>query len=379
MPLFYSEKGFLKAARNGDLETLKKYLATDKAAAMLVAKNENGMTALLSAAQSEQLDCFKFLLASGADITAKNNHNKTALHLVAGHLQTEFISLCLQHGLTPAAKLGEGSDSALSIAAGRNRPENVRLLLEAGADVNDRNALVYAFRNSHYETAELLIKHGVDVNLRDNYYQYTPLHFVASNGNMRLLELLLAQEGIDLNAKAKDGGTPLHAAAYNGHVMLIEALIKAGANTEIENNEGLTAADVALQRGQHLAAKIIQQKMREKTESAEKETLYAVPAAAETADDREAWLRIGADKIAHIGTYPALERKLTEIFNFTTRERLTISENLRTGVENTLPPQSFDSLPETALDAAYDAFAAQGGSAERTATVKKQFTTKPGG
>lgn len=379
MPLFYSEKGFLKAARNGDLETLKKYLATDKAAAMLVAKDDKGMTALLSAAQSAELDCFKLLLEAGADITARSNNNKTVLHLAAGHMQSDFISLCLQQGLMPEKKLGEGSDSALSIAAGRNRPENVRLLLEAGADVNDRSALVYTFRNSHYETAELLVKHGVDVNLRDNYYQYTPLHFVASNGNIHLLKLLLEQDGIDLDAKAKDGGTPLHAAAYNGHVMLIEVLLKAGANTEIENNEGMTAADVALQRGQPQSAKLIQQKMREKSESAEKETLYAVPAAAKASDDRETWLRIGQDKIAHIGSYPAIERKLTEIFNFTTRERLTISENLRTGVENTLPPQSFDSLPDAALDAAYDAFTAQGGTAERTAAVKKQFTAKPGG
>ena len=379
MPLFYSEKGFLKAARNGDLETLKKYLATDKAAAMLAAKNEHGLTALHCAAQWDHLDCFKLLLGHGADITAKTNHNKTVLHLAAGHMQSEFISLCLQHGLTPEAKLGEGSDSPLSIATGRNRPENVRLLLEAGADVNDRNALISAFRHSHYETAELLVKHGVDVNLRDNHYQYTPLHFVALNGNMRLLNVLLAQDGIDIDAKAKDGGTPLHAAAYNGHVMLIEALLKTGVNTEIENNEGMTAADVAVQRGQTQAAKLIQQKMREKTESAEKETLYGVPATAETSDDRETWLRIGTDKIAHIGTYPAIERKLTEIFNFTTRERLTISENLRTGVENTLPPQAFDSLSDTALDAAYDAFTAQGGAADRTATVKKQLTAKLGG
>jgi cytohesin len=377
MPLFYSEKGFLKAARNGDVETLKKYLATDKAGAMLAIKDEHGLTALHLAATYAHLDCFKLLLAAGADLHAKTMDNKTMLHLVARHVHSDFIAIVLQSGLKPDARLSGNTDSPLAIAAGHNRADSVRQLLEAGADINDRAAVITAFRNGYNEIAEMLTEKGADINLPDDYYQYTPLHFIASNGNMRLFHLLLAQGNIGLDAKSKDGSTPLHLAAYNGHIMLVEALVKAGADTDIENNEGLTAADVALKRGQQQAAKIIQQKMREKTETTEKQTLYAVPAAADTSEDRETWLRIGNDKIAHIGIYPALERKLTDIFNFATRERLTISENLRTGVENTLPPQPFDMLPETALDVAFDAYQAQGGKISRDIVVKKQLSAKP--
>lgn len=377
MPLFYTEKSFLKAARAGDAETLKKHLATDKAAALLKAKDDHGFTALHFSVQRGHTEAFLLLIAAGADLHARTASNKNLLHIAAELNQPDILLLVIAQGLTPDARLTDGNDSPLAVAAARGMTANVRVLLEAGADVNDRKALIAAIRHNHHEIAEMLLKNGADVNTSDDYYQYTLMHFVASNGNMRLFNTLRANPSLELNTKSKDGSTPLHLAAYNGYVPLVEALLAAGAETEIENNEGLTAADVALKRGQQQAAKIIQQKMREKTETAEKQTLYAVPAATDTTEDRETWLRLGDDKIAHIGIYPALERKLTDIFNFTTRERLMISENLRTGVENTLPPQPFDTLPETALDAAFDAYQAQGGTAARETVIKKQLSAKP--
>src|SRR5690606_13305739 len=125
----------------------------------------------------------------------------------------------------------------------------------------------------------------------------------------------------ELNARSKDGNTPLHLAAYNGHLSAVEALMAAGADLTIENGDGLTAADVALKKDKGRIAKILQQAQRETQEKAERQALYAVPRAQESDDGatRESWLRLGADKVAHIGVYPALERKLTEIFSFSSR------------------------------------------------------------
>jgi len=375
MSLFYSEKGFLKAARNGDAETLKKYLASSKAGAMIALKDKTDTTALHLTAQSGHIECFKLLLSSGADLRAKTKYHQTVLHMAAAQTY-DFLAFVIQAGLKPDDSLLNGSDSPLSLATARNRVDNVRLLLESGADVNDRSALTYAFRHRYVEIANLLVKKGADINMRDNYYHYTPLHFVSSNGMIELFELLMAQENIDINAKSKDGSTPLHLAAAGGHILLVEGLLKAGADANVEDNNGDTPASVALKHRQQQAAKIIQKKTQQETETEEKQILYAVPTTDTAPQDRETWLRIGDDKIAHIGIYPALERKLTDIFNFTTRERLTISENLRTGVESTLPTQSFDSLPETALDAAFDAYQAQGGKTDRNTIIKKRLSPK---
>lgn len=369
----------MTAAKKGDLETLKKYLATDKAAAMLKVQDEEGYTALHRAVERNHMDVVELLASSGADINARTNGNRTALHLAAGLEKPDMLSWLLAKGLKPEAKLTSTKDSPLAIACYRNRADNVRLLLDADADINDSKAITTAFSYGHSEICTLLVERGIDLSATDDYYRNTPLHVVASGGNMHLLTLLLKQDGVDLDARNKSGSTALHLAAYSGHTMLVEALIEAGANLEIENTDGLAAADVALKNGKDQPAKIIQKKLREKLETTEKQTLYAIPAVThDTGEDRETWLRLGEDKIAHIGVYPALERKLTEIFNFATQERLTISENLRTGVENTLPPQPFDTLPESAVDAAYKAFEKQGGTAERPPVLtKKQLSAKP--
>ncbi len=383
MPLFYTENGFISAAAQGDMETLKKYVASPKVATLRYATDDDGRTALHRAVENGHVAAARLLLEKGSDIFAKTKSGRGVLHMAAGLPQPDMLAFLLEH--TPdldANAQTNDKDSPLHMAVYRNRIENTRLLLEAGAPANDRKALLSAFRYGHSEIADMLLTRGADPRaISDEYYSYRPLHYIAQNGNLQLLELLLKQDNIDLDARSKDGNTALHQAAYNGYVPIVEALVAAGATLDIENGDGLTPVELALKKDKTQAAKIIQQAQREQQEKATRESLYSVPgvtALAPGAQDTENWVRLGTDKIAHIGVYPTLERKLTEIFNFSTQERLTISENLRTGTENTLPPQGFDSLPDAALDAAYAAFEQQGGTAERNHAFKKKLSGKPG-
>jgi|GEM_PF-3816002 len=383
MPLFYTENGFLSAAAHGDMETLKKYVASPKATTLRHATDDDGRTALHRAIENGHIAAAALLLDTGADIFAKTKSGRSALHLAAPLPQPDMLIFLLKHTpeLDPNAQTND-KDSPLQNATHRNRAENARILLEAGASAHDRKALLYAFRYGYTDIADLLLTRGADPTvLIDEYYGFRPLHFIAQNGNLPTFELLMKQNNIDLDARSKDGNTALHQAAYNGYVPIVEALIAAGAKLDIENSDGLTPAELALKKDKTQAAKIIQQALREQQEKATRESLYAVPGTPTLpagTKESESWVRLGTDKIAHIGVYPTLERKLTTIFNFSTQERLTISENLRTGTENTLPPQSFESLPDAALDAAYTAFQQQGGTAERNQTFKKKLSGKPG-
>jgi ankyrin repeat protein len=49
----------------------------------------------------------------------------------------------------------------------------------------------------------------------------------------------LVNAGFDLNLSDKMGFTNLHYATKNGNVDIVEAMIKAGAQANLENNEGL--------------------------------------------------------------------------------------------------------------------------------------------
>ncbi len=83
----------------------------------------------------------------------------------------------------------------------------------------------------------------------------------------------------------------------------------------------------------------------------------SVPASAEPVNDSnlgagETWALMSKTSIAHVTTAEAIGRKLTEIFNFESRERVLITENLKTGAENMGKPETFDGLSEGSIKAA---------------------------
>jgi hypothetical protein len=84
----------------------------------------------------------------------------------------------------------------------------------------------------------------------------------------------------------------------------------------------------------------------------------------------EAWIRMGNKAIAHVGVYLEAQRKLTDIFNFESRQHIVVNENLKTHAELTTQPVSFDSLPQATLEKALEQFTKAGG------TVDKDFVLR---
>ena len=57
----------------------------------------------------------------------------------------------------------------------------------------------------------------------------TPLHLAAKNGHLEVVRLLI-EAGVDINkARTNDGATPLHIATQKGHVEVVSLLSEAGA------------------------------------------------------------------------------------------------------------------------------------------------------
>jgi len=115
-------------------------------------------------------------------------------------------------------------------AAFEGDADTVRMLIEAGADVNAKDAhgatpLHLAVAN----TARVLIEAGADVNAEDPYGQ-TPLHGAAFEGDADTAQVLI-EAGADVNALTSigDGDTPLNYAELNGHADIAKLLRDEGA------------------------------------------------------------------------------------------------------------------------------------------------------
>lgn len=230
-------------------------------------RNRYNATPLYMAAGMNQRDTVKFLLAAKADVEAAPLVRTTPLYVAAGNGHTEIVKLLLAAGASvnprAAGKPKPGNapsprfDSPpfiphvpepyrdttvhraerdpLWMASSHGHSDIVKLLLEAGADVNVTNrnrmtALYMAVLGNHADVVEVLAAHQADVNMADRAVGYTPLYLASKRGQVEIAKLLL-QAGADVNAVAKDGSahpTPMGIAKYRRYTEVVELLTKHG-------------------------------------------------------------------------------------------------------------------------------------------------------
>lgn len=106
--------------------------------------------------------------------------------------------------------------------------EVVRVLLENGADPNvrRRNGTSFhcAWKNSHLDIADLLLKSGADINA-PYLYGETLLHRVAKSGDQKIA-LQLLERGANIHTKNPVGKTPLQIASAWGDKDMVQLLLQ---------------------------------------------------------------------------------------------------------------------------------------------------------
>jgi len=101
-----------------------------------------------------------------------------------------------------------------------------------------------AGRRRRLDVVKLLLERGADPNDRDESRGRTPLHMAAEYGDMELVDLLIRYRA-DVNAPDRDRNTPLHYAVMRGHKHVAEFLLKNRANSNAQNKEGRTPLHIA--------------------------------------------------------------------------------------------------------------------------------------
>jgi hypothetical protein len=113
---------------------------------------------------------------------------------------------------------------------------------------NPTAELLLAARDGNVVRVIQALDLGADVNARSESNGYTPLLWASSRGHTEIVRLLL-EAGGDVNVQANDGQTALMRAADYGHVDTVTLLLDSGADVNIRNENGITALRFATLKG----------------------------------------------------------------------------------------------------------------------------------
>jgi len=159
----------------------------------------------------------------------------TELHAAAYAGDTKRARKALEDGVRIEA-FDDTGHTALYYAIRENQWGVVRLLLEHGADPNDRSvsgagALLMAVSNEDLGIATLLLERGADVNYAFES-GWTALHSALETNNRSLMTFLLKQPGINIEGPLLEYPSPLSRAAMLGRTEFIRMLHEHGASVE---------------------------------------------------------------------------------------------------------------------------------------------------
>jgi len=208
--------------------------------------SESRRTPLHMAVLNNNEDLILTLIEEGADVNARDDNDFTPLHLATSGGNRITVQTLIEAGADVNSRDQDGM-IPLYWAVKTNNENIVKTLIEAGAEVNSRNKynntpLHWAVEGNG-ETVHTLIEAGADVNARDEN-GWTPLNCVASSPCMEIITQVLIDAGADVNTRDKYGMTPLHFAVNYHNEISICALIAAGADPTLVNDEGKTLEDL---------------------------------------------------------------------------------------------------------------------------------------
>ncbi len=245
------------ASRTGNTEAVGLLLA--RGADVNARETSREQTALMWAVSQQHADVVRVLLAHGADLHARSKTRR------------QFVLTCcpLFNGdLDGAVYADQGGFTPLLFAARQGDIDSARLLLDAGANVNEvlpdgTSALVLAAHSGNGTFAAFLLDHGADPNADGG--GYTALHAAVLRGDLALAKTLLAHRanpnarlmnGTPSRRNTRDfafdkvliGATPFLLAAKYAQADLMRILAGSGADLSLTLTDGTTPLMAAVRQ-----------------------------------------------------------------------------------------------------------------------------------
>ncbi len=172
--------------------------------------------------------------------------------------QVQVVSNLLSRGFDPntvnvnaePAIFDAWDHGALKVLESLIRHPNTKLNVK---NSHGESLLMLVCLKGNLKFSQLLIERQADIN----HPGWTPLHYAATNGNTKIVKMLL-DESAYIDAESPNGTTPLMMAARYGSPEAVQLLIKEGADIHLKNQLGLSALNFAKDGGRPDSIKFIE-------------------------------------------------------------------------------------------------------------------------
>jgi uncharacterized protein len=187
----------------------------------------SGETPLMTASRAGNADVVRQLLAKGADVNAKERSygNQTALMWAVSERHSTVVEALLSHGADVHARTRIWTQTVKVSTPAQNHPEYIVDVQQGG-----NTALLFAAQAGDVASARLLVAAGANVN--DTTGGGVGVTTIAAHSGNGDLAAFLLQQGADPNA-AGAGYTALHAAILREDAVLVGKLLAHGANPNV--------------------------------------------------------------------------------------------------------------------------------------------------
>lgn len=172
------ETGIFEAIKDNNLELVRTFPNVN------VTYPDN-YSALMVACEEADLPIVQDLIARGATINSFNDYGNSPLILAAFYGRDDIVQELLTHGALIDAMNSNNIWTALMATSAQNCLSTVRLLIDAGADINilnreNKSAFRYAHNAGHQEIKQELLLSGAipltNPEEEPHFIQYPPYH-----------------------------------------------------------------------------------------------------------------------------------------------------------------------------------------------------------
>jgi len=215
-------------------------------------KSADGYTPLTTAIRDGRSEFVDVLLANGADPSIRGQNWPICMAVKQPAILKKLL---------PAVQNPRAVKGVLEMAVGANEPDSIKLLLEAGVSVEDKNGGVFsplttAIREHRTEIVRFLLDAGADVNAPGEHLPIIKA-IRRYEGDPQILETLLAR-GADVNLMYRGWNAVLQA-VENGNADILRLIVERGNGVDLllTDESGRTVMDIVTERGWDEAVSIL--------------------------------------------------------------------------------------------------------------------------